>query len=295
MNKLSFDIRTLLNRFVNSRYSNMPPLINEGSLLISNYIESGKPFMLARFGAVEIKAMLYGWLPFPFYLLLKKYTQIHLHQNAGFFPVNRTSVKKFTKLMIEDTKLLDILVSWRPEEYFFRKQLRQCKRIKFAHIYPPFSDNTWHKILSDKNVLVIHPFAETIRKQYTEKGGRIYPHIGFPNFKSLTIIQAVQSIAGNTGGYENWFDALEAMKAEIDKAKFDIALIGCGAYGFPLAAHVKRKGKQAIHIGGSLQLYFGIKGKRWSHASIFNENWVSPSSSEIPSNSEKVEGSCYWG
>ena len=27
--------------------------------------------------------------------------------------------------------------------------------------------------------------------------------------------------------------------------------LGCGAYGFPLAAHVKRMGKKAIHMGGS--------------------------------------------
>lgn len=33
-------------------------------------------------------------------------------------------------------------------------------------------------------------------------------------------------------------------------------------YGFPLAAHVKHKGKQAIHLGGTLQLLFGIKGNR---------------------------------
>lgn len=49
------------------------------------------------------------------------------------------------------------------------------------------------------------------------------------------------------------------MKDEIDKQDYDIALIGCGAYGFPLAAHIKRSGKKAIHLGGALQLLFGIK------------------------------------
>lgn len=49
------------------------------------------------------------------------------------------------------------------------------------------------------------------------------------------------------------------MKDEIDKRDYDIALIGCGAYGFPLAAHIKRSGKKAVHLGGALQLLFGIK------------------------------------
>ena len=38
--------------------------------------------------------------------------------------------------------------------------------------------------------------------------------------------------------------------AEID---FEVALIGCGAYGLPLAAHVKRLGKKAVHLGGATQ------------------------------------------
>jgi hypothetical protein len=102
------------------------------------------------------------------------------------------------------------------------------------------------------------------------------------------------------------------MENEIDKIDFDIAIIGCGAYGLPLAAHVKRIGKQAVHIAGGTQLLFGILGKRWTeqyqgfwhyrpgidisldYRPLFNEYWVSPSQNEKPKYSEKVEGSCYW-
>ena len=73
-----------------------------------------------------------------------------------------------------------------------------------------------------------------------------------------------------------------------------MALIACGAYGFPLAAHEKRTGRKAIHIGGSLQLLFGIKGKRWDDKGFYNECWVSPSKEERPERFEKVEGGCYW-
>lgn len=45
------------------------------------------------------------------------------------------------------------------------------------------------------------------------------------------------------------------MESEIDKADFDVALIECGAYGFPLAAYCKSIGKQGIQIGESLQQY----------------------------------------
>lgn len=126
-------------------------------------------------------------------------------------------------------------------------------------------------------MLVIHPFAKSIKRQYEFHRDRIfgeYSDFILPEFASLQVIPAVQTIAGNTGGYETWFDALKQMENEIDKADFDVALIGCGAYGFPLASYCKRIGKQGIHIGGSLQLYFGIKGKRWDDKGLYNEFWI---------------------
>ena len=54
------------------------------------------------------------------------------------------------------------------------------------------------------------------------------------------------------------------MYTEAVKIDFDTAIIGCGAYGFPLAAKLKAAGKQAFHMGGATQLLFGIKGSRWA-------------------------------
>ena len=45
----------------------------------------------------------------------------------------------------------------------------------------------------------------------------------------------------------------------MNKTDYDICLIDCGAYKFPLAAHAKRQGKKAIHLDGSLQLLSKIK------------------------------------
>jgi hypothetical protein len=88
------------------------------------------------------------------------------------------------------------------------------------------------------------------------------------------------------------------MKDEVAAKQFDVAIIGCGAYGFPLAAHVKRLGKQAVHLGGATQILFGIRGNRWDKhpaiSSLYNEHWVRPDVTEKPSGAEKVEGACYW-
>jgi hypothetical protein len=125
-----------------------------------------------------------------------------------------------------------------------------------------------------------------------------------PEFASLRVVKAVQSLGGESNGFNDWFEALEWMKNEMDKEPYDIALIGCGAYGFPLAAHAKRTGHKAVHLGGALQLLFGIKGKRWDNINynpeynykdgLFNDFWIYPDSKTKPNNSQQVEGECYW-
>ena len=95
------------------------------------------------------------------------------------------------------------------------------------------------------------------------------------------------------------FLSLIFTKDEIDKIDYDICIIGTGAYGLPLAAHIKRSGKKGFHLGGVSQLLFGILGRRWEntirspHSTLFNEHWVLPNSNETPKNANVVESACY--
>ena len=119
-----------------------------------------------------------------------------------------------------------------------------------------------------------------------------------PEF-DLFAIKAVQTLASqNDDRFSTWFEALDYMVEQCKNIEFDVALIGCGAYGLPLAAEIKRMGKSAIHMGGALQILFGIKGKRWdNHPQIslfYNDSWIRPMEQERPQGAERVEGSCYW-
>ena len=164
---------------------------------------------------------------------------------------------------------------------------------------PFFETKPWTRILENKKVLVISPFEKSIKKQY-EIIDKVFPDGIMPQFE-LKTIKAVQSIANNRVPFDSWFAALEWMESEIDKIDFDIALIGCGAYGLPLAAYVKRIGKKAVHLGGTLQLMFGIRCSRFDNIyepypwhNLYNEYWVYPDLDETPKNIEKVENGCYW-
>ena len=273
---------------------------------------SPDPCMIARFGSVELqsvvdylnpptlrnafrfikgKAPSWGYAPS---------TMRAMHINAGFFPATKMMLDRFGKLMMECMPMVDMLGSWRSEESMVMQYMTQAIRVPLYALEPYYSDNPWTPALEGKKVLVVHPFEDTIRKQHEKSR---YEHLFAdsrltPNYE-LQTLKAVQSIAGNRPSeFEDWFQALDWMKSEIDKRDFDIAIIGCGAYGFPLAAHVKSVGKKAIHLGGAVQNLFGIRSrgmeKDRGFVKLMNEYWVRPSEEETPKGFKKVEDGLYW-
>jgi len=277
---------------------------------IQNQIEAKKPLMISRFGATEALNLsnyigiikqnksyinfYRGKLP-PWWWVQSYIDQL---QNwSGVFPNNKKTASKFCYLMLEDVKQIDILGSWRKEEFFFQDYLKTHRKFNFYDLEPFFSKNPWTKALAGKKVLVVHPFEESIRKQYKLKN-KLFKNGLLPDFELITL-RSVQSLGGNKN-YIDWFHALNSMKEKISATDFDIALIGAGAYGLPLAAHVKKLGKIGFHLGGVLQLLFGIKGNRWEknndtdHFKLFNKYWKKPLISELSQNASEVEDSCYW-
>ena len=79
---------------------------------------------------------------------------------------------------------------------------------------------------------------------------------------------------------------------------FDVAIIGAGAWGVPLASHAKALGRVGIHLGGATQLLFGIRGARWDNHSIiralYNDAWVRPGVADRPGKFRNIENGCYW-
>ena len=158
-------------------------------------------------------------------------------------------------------------------------------------------DVPWTSALVGKKVLVVHPFAVTICSQYQGRERLFRDRSILPNFSIITL-RPPQTIGHGTDGFGSWIEALDHLICQVSKIEFDVALIGCGAYGLPLGAAIKAMGKPSIHLGGALQLLFGIRGRRWEampqYASLMNDSWVRPSQDEIPVGAKKVDGGCYW-
>ncbi len=273
-----------------------------------------KPLMCAKFGTIELGVVCAYEIKHRY--PLKAYLDDFLHGRvsvyhknildslcrlSGFFPNNLQLGEKFYNLVLDDMREIDVLASYIYEEKYIAKYLN-CVKVDLDGYYAPFMwQNPWTKYLKGKKVLVVHPFVDSIRYQYEHNRDKLFdnPDV-LPEFKELLTVKAVQTISDQQDErFDTWFDALQFMKDEISKLDFDIALIGCGAYGMCLAAHVKRMGKQAVHLAGWTQMLFGVYGERWikdqpQYSKYINEYWIRPLESEKPKGAEKVENGCYW-
>lgn len=295
---------------------------------IYELLSSGKPCMIARFGTTEINCINNYLTVHSEKSFFRKYWEYitgnthtpwwnteHFHTMniySGIFPESLEIAERFSERYLQDIPEIDMLACHQYYENFM--PLRDdVQRIQLEMLYPFFVDRPWTRILKEKKVLVIHPFEESIKTQYAKRKVLFDNPDILPDFNLITM-RAVQTVAGNKSEFADWFEALAYMEQQMEEIDFDIAIIGCGAYGLPLAAHAKRLGKQAIHLAGGTQLLFGIIGNRWTghykemgiwhylpgkdinidYTPLFNDNWIYPLKCDTPNNTKAVENSCYW-
>lgn len=264
---------------------------------ILNALHGGHPFAVARIGHTE------GRIVGEWQFKNSRYGRLTLkeaHQYSGIFPVERELLDRFAKIYANAIANIDLLGFWQTAF-----QVRIINALPKSPCLAPLSAlepylwiEPWSAALQGKRVLVVHPFAATIQRQYKENRGLLFedPSV-LPAFDLITLAPP-QTLAPATAGFYDWQSAYEHLLSEVRELDFDCALIGCGGYGLPLAAAVKDMGKQAIHLGGALQLLFGIRGRRWDadpqFARFFNASWVRASDLETPRAAKAVDGGCYW-
>jgi len=158
-------------------------------------------------------------------------------------------------------------------------------------------ENPWTSALKGKKVLIVTPFKDTVESQL-KKRASLWENSDVLPDATWIVYKSIQSIGGR-GPHKDWYESFQIMCNDISQIDFDVALLGCGSYGLPLGNFIKSDlKKSAIYVGGGLQLYFGIRGKRWDSSpdvnKFYNENWTRPSIEETPELGKYVEGGCYW-
>ena len=247
-----------------------------GNDAIAAAIAAGAPYMAARCGATEMRTaadyLQNGGVGFA------EKTREDIRNLSGVFPTDDATLEKFCRTYIDCAHTADLLALWNVGAE--REVVRGCgpatRYTRLRALEPYYHPHPWSAALAGKRVLVVHPFKTTIERQYARRA-ELFPGTDIlPQFADLRIVQAVQK--------------------QMDAAPYDVAIIGAGAYGLPLAAHARDTGHAAIQMSGALQLLFGIRGKRWDDhpiiSKLYNDAWVRPE--ETLAHKEKVEGGSYW-
>lgn len=263
---------------------------------IKKSLNKNNPYLIGRSGIVELRSC------FSIYYYQKLSNQLLylLQHNAGVYG---DCIEVFFYEYTNSITNADMNVFWTQSDLKEVQDILYSKfspsSIKFENraVEPYYFDNPWSSCLKDKKVLVIHPFSESIKYQYKNRNNLWTQYDILPEFNLITY-RSIQSI-NNIGPHNSWIESLNIMKEEISNLNFDIALIGCGAYGLPLGSFIKTKmNKIAIHMGGALQILFGIKGYRWDNheeiSKMYNSFWIRPKDNEKPSMYQNIEGGCYW-
>lgn len=173
-----------------------------------------------------------------------------------------------------------------------------------------FVENPWTQNLKGKKVLVISSHYESIMRQWEkidlvwgEKKDKIVPFdlVGCIRSPYHPILDDRQY-----NGCDTFEKLVEYIKKEIDRYDYDVLLTSVSHQSPFYADYAKQQGKIGIQTGGILQLYFGIKGNRWTQnigyskwQEMFNEHWIYPLEVDAPQRRKEYSfletTFAYWG
>ncbi|MCX7869313.1 MAG: hypothetical protein N2322_05110 [Terrimicrobiaceae bacterium] len=266
------------------------------TMAIVNAIRGGRPFLACRLGWFEA----YATGHFDRFGELTQGLRAKMWNTPGIFPPTDEEFRKFHAEFTAAAAQADIIgLMHSPfEAEVLRRWCPRAFTCELQDLEPYYNPLPWSSALEGLRVLVVHPFAETISRQFAERREKLFEDARvLPRFELLTL-KPPQTLCGNTAGFSSWSEALGRTRDQIAGLGFDAAIVGCGAYGLPLGAFIKSLGRPCVHMGGAVQTLFGVIGARWLEKNpvllYVNSHWRRPAEHERPPNWEQAEGGCYW-
>lgn len=277
----------------------------EDTLRIKSVIESNQPFFIGRIAGIELDAARH---------LLKggdDHREDHLaglERNAGIHVHDDASFKEYIRRLIASYEHCTMIAEWEKtgKVYSFTgrgqdlitERTQTIPKINAIALEPYYFEESWMEALKGKRILIAHPFVQTIKKQLPNLT-LLFPGRSWFEGCTFEFLAPPLTLAGNHQG-KDWQEHLQECTDKLKTiSNYDIALVAAGGYGMLLADVIFTEcNKSVIYIGGALQLFFGIIGKRWFDnkriLALMTDDWVRPGVSEKPANFTQVEKGCYW-
>lgn len=264
---------------------------------ITAALRERRPVLVGRMGAVEARLM--AEARFGRGSAFSRLTRRQAHRNAGIFPLQPEALAAAAARLQAALEAVDLLAVWdSPRQAQLLAALQPLPpRCGLGALEPWWQPAPWSAALAGQRVLVVHPFSASIERQWARREQLFADPAVLPPF-SLRTLRPPLTLAGDTEGHASWSAALDGLIERVAACEFDVALLGCGAYGLPLGAAIRAMGRPALQLGGALQLLFGLRGRRWEamprFAALMNDAWSRPLPQETPVAASLVDGGCYW-
>jgi hypothetical protein len=282
--------------------------VSEGNSFLFESIAGGRAVAAGKIGDTELEVLVRyercGRDPEGFFRSISEGHELDLlHLNSGVFPKTQDVLVRWVERYLEALSEIDLLGVWHNQgEYeIVQKHAPKAVLTGIKALEPYYHDEPWSRALAGKRVAVVTPFAKSISHQHKRhSGAQLFPSNAdiLPDFE-LTIIKSPLSAGLEPPMHRDWHAALDHMEQELEDASFDVCLVGAGAWSLPLCSFVRSSiGRPAIHLGGALQILFGVRGRRWERHPVikefFNENWIRPLPQEKPRRQWRNDGGAYW-
>ena len=266
------------------------------------HISGRAPFAYCRYSFTEMDIMIHATTQRLFKVPMTRVMDwLYIFCREG--ESNYEGALNYTALMSDAFKQADMLGIWRNlnmgDALLGLQDMRDGVFLSRAEGVEAFRyARPWTAALKGKKVLVVSPFSEQIKFQYSRRDLLWEDKNVLPDF-TLETEDAIWYYAGKQDDrFKNWFEAFDHLYKSIMTHDFDVAILGCGYFGFALAARIREAGKQAVHMGGATQLLFGIKGSRWDNNPninrYYNEYWIRPDEKLRPEDDKNLDDGCYW-
>ena len=300
---------------------------------IQKAITNNKPIVIGKIGATELLLIYQTILQNQGRINNFINSTIQEAINTGLHPPTKEVFKLFVNIYLEAIKEINVLASWNDnllqvEEMLWNQFIKSSNPTKpivnpneikgivdltSLESFYTTPDNWWQNLYKNKTILIISPFTKSISKQlkypqrdkvWSGKWNNFWDKSIKFKYIKFSHPYAILSKEEQEKYPTTFIDVIEKYKNEINQiGDFDIALVGAGCYSISLCSYIKTHSQQtAFHLGGGLQMMFGVYGNRWfqnGNPSDFfkeyiNDNWIRPSGDEVPEGFRKQENGAYF-
>jgi hypothetical protein len=216
-------------------------------------------------------------------------------RTSGIFPRDREFLRRFSPWYADQVRRLDWIGLF-PADLRLQSEILAFHSLNGQLVYfkdqepdrsvPSQESACYLPALRGRRLLLVSPFANLLRDR-ADRGTfeAVWARTGKRWFEPASVEALVvpygfepetqRRYASSLAVYEDLTDRLSGLE-------FDVALIGAGGLGIPLAVDAAARGQVAISLGGHLQVLFGLLGERWRRQESWRRRYINAAWLDVP-------------